>query len=79
MGVTPPPGITVFGPMDLARDRDNWTVKLLTPATHPHPAQWPTLEAWFDIYLFPPVTEFTIHIPIAATSYIWGYLAARKR
>ena len=77
MGVEAPPGLTVFGPMDMERNRDNWTVRLFAPVTYPEPATWPTLEAWFDIYLFPIVTEFTIHRPMAQMAYVWGYLAAR--
>ena len=64
--------------MDVLRNPGFWTVELFAAATHPEPVQWPTTEAWFDSYLIPPVTEFTVHKPIAEIAFAWGYLAARK-
>ena len=79
MGTPPPPGITVYGPLDLTQFKDYWTAKyLLKDITFPNPWAWPTAEAYFDIYRFPAVTEFTIHQTMAPTAYAWGYLAARN-
>ncbi len=77
MGHDPPPGITVYGPLDLVRFSNFWTVDWLREVTFPDPVEWPTSEAYFDVYFFPPVTEFTVMQTIGPTAYTWGYLAAR--
>lgn len=78
MGEPPPPGITVYGPLDLIQFDDYWTVDLFREVTFPAPEEWPTVEAYFDVYKFPAVTEFTVMETIAPTAYAWGYLAARN-
>ena len=55
-------------------------MKLLKPlrATfQPPPEQWPTTEAYFDLYLYPEVNEFTVNSTMGPNAYVWGYLAAR--
>ena len=74
----PPPGLTVFGPQDAQRSKDHWGQKLVGGFSHPKPHQWPTLEAYWDVFWFPAVCEFTIHQPMATNAYVWGYLAARR-
>jgi endoglucanase len=78
MGQSPPPGITVYGPLDPVQFSDYWTFEVLKTVTFPEPQKWPTTEAYFDIYLFPPVTEYTIMQTMGPTAYAWGYLAARR-
>jgi endoglucanase len=77
MGQAAPPGITVYGPYDPVRYGDFWTINLLKPAIFPAPNTWPTVESYFDVFLFPMATEFTVMQSIAPTAYIWGYLAAQ--
>ena len=38
----------------------------------------PTLEAYWDIFWYPAMCEFTVQSPMAPNAYVWGYLAARK-
>jgi len=76
-GLAPPPGITVFGPTDVVRNREHWAMKLMARATWPDPKDWPTTEAYFDVYLFPQVCEFTVHTTMTGVAYAWGYLSAR--
>lgn len=78
MGEPPPPGITVFGPLDLTQFGDYWTVQLFEDDAFPSPHEWPTAEAYFDIYKFIAATEFTVMDTIAPTAYAWGYFAARS-
>jgi len=73
-----PPGLTVFGPVDVLRSKDQWGQKLVNQFAHPKVEQWPSLEAFFDVFWYPPMCEFTIHQPMAANAYVWGYLAARQ-
>jgi endoglucanase len=73
----PPPGITLYGPMDLQVNADNWTLKLMQDRLFPAPAQYATAEAYFDVFLFPAVAEYTVMQSIAPTAYLWGYLAAQ--
>ncbi|MDB9493670.1 glycoside hydrolase family 9 protein [Spirulina major CS-329] len=72
----PPPGIPVYGPLDVVKYSHYWTFDRLRPVTFPDPSQWPTTEAYFDIFLFPAVTEFTVMQSMGPTTYAWGYLAA---
>jgi endoglucanase len=77
LGQAPPPGITVYGPYDPVRYGDFWTIELLKPSIFPAPNTWPTVESYFDVFLFPMATEFTVMQSISPTAYVWGYLAAQ--
>ncbi|MHC5056369.1 MAG: glycoside hydrolase family 9 protein [Planctomycetota bacterium] len=74
----PPPGITVFGPQDTARHGNYWVVKLMKPVLAPEHAKWPSMDGYFDVFMMPDPTEFTIQQTIGPNSYVWGYLAARE-
>jgi endoglucanase len=74
----PPPGITVGGPIDVKRDKNNWAQKIVAKSCYPDVQQWPTLEAYWDVFWYPPMCEFTIHSPMAQNAYAWGYLAGRR-
>ncbi len=76
MGSDPPPGITVYGPMDTTIYEDYWILDLLADQVYPSPWDWPTVENYFDVYLYPPVTEFTVMQSMKTPAYTWGYLAA---
>ncbi|MEO1592079.1 MAG: glycoside hydrolase family 9 protein [Cyanobacteria bacterium J06632_22] len=76
-GLTPPPGITVYGPLDVATYGDYWVLDMLSPVTTPSPYEWPTAEGYFDTYLNPAMTEFTVMESMHDAAYTWGYLAAR--
>ncbi|HBB31970.1 MAG TPA: hypothetical protein DDZ80_04580 [Cyanobacteria bacterium UBA8803] len=78
MGQPPLPGITVYGPLDFVQFSDYWTIDLLKDVTSPNPSKWPTAEAYFDIFLSPAITEFTVWQTMGPTAYAWGYLAARN-
>lgn len=74
----PPPGITVNGPMETKRQLNHWIAKQFKHVIYPAHAEWPTAEAYFDVYDFAPLNEFTVQSTIGPNAYIWGYLAARK-
>lgn len=74
----PPPGITVYGPLDIHQFPDNWPTNVLAEVNFPTVWKWPISESYFDIYGFPAVTEFTVMETMAPTAYAWGYLAARQ-
>ncbi|MCU0549060.1 MAG: glycoside hydrolase family 9 protein, partial [Leptolyngbya sp. Prado105] len=75
-GVEPPPGITVYGPYDPVFYSKTWTIELFKDVLFPAPMDWPATESYFDIFLFPMATEFTVMQSISPTAYLWGYLAA---
>lgn len=80
-GRTAPPGITVYGPMDFAFfPVPAWVTqwKLIPYVNITQPIdEWPLTEAYFDIYSWPLMCEYTIHQSLGPTVYVWGYLAAR--
>ncbi|MGB3297897.1 MAG: glycoside hydrolase family 9 protein [Phormidesmis sp.] len=76
-GQAPPPGITVYGPADLSFYQDYWTIDAIASSTFPPPTQWPTVENYFDVYLYPLGAEFTVDYMLSP-AYTWGYLAARS-
>jgi len=76
-GLMPPPGITVYGPLDTAFYSDYWVLDMLAPVTTPNPYNWPTTEGYFDVYFNPAMTEFTVMESMNEAAYTWGYLAAR--
>lgn len=73
----PPPGITVYGPADFNAYRDYWALRELNQFTFPAPWEWPTVENYFDVYLYPLGAEFTVDY-MASSAYTWGYLSARE-
>lgn len=75
-GQAPPPGITLYGPSDLSVYENYWTITEIASSTFPDPHDWPTTENYFDIYLYPMGSEFTVDYMVTPT-YTWGYLAAR--
>ncbi|MEO1742294.1 MAG: glycoside hydrolase family 9 protein [Cyanobacteria bacterium J06629_9] len=77
-GLTPPPGITVYGPLDMETYDDYWILDLFSEVTTPNPFDWPTAEGYFDTYLNPAMTEFTVMESMNDAAYTWGYLAARE-
>ncbi|NEP16832.1 MAG: hypothetical protein F6J97_07990 [Leptolyngbya sp. SIO4C1] len=73
----PPPGITVYGPLDAQNFEDYWLFSQLGNSVYPDIYEMPTAESYLDIFMYPAVAEFTIQDTIAHTAYTWGYLAAR--
>jgi len=53
-------------------------VRRLEKECTPPATKWPVVEGYFDIYLWAPVCEYTVHQTLGPTSYVWGYLAARR-
>jgi endoglucanase len=83
-GQAPPPGITIYGPMDVQNPNGHagkWEgpMKKFANEMSPTPWQWPTSEAYFDSYYYVPVSEFTVHQSIGPTAYSWGYIAASDK
>lgn len=72
-----PPGLTVFGPADTEKRKDEWDQKLASRFCHPPAEEWPTLEAFWDVFWYPSMCEYTPQEPMAHTTFAWGYLAAR--
>jgi endoglucanase len=75
----PPPGLTVFGPVGTKRGKGEWGQKLANEVLYPKFEEWPTLEAYWDIFWYPSMCEFTVQTPMAQNAYVWGYLAAVSR
>lgn len=75
-GQPAPAGLTVFGPVDPTADNDVFLRTVVAPFAYPEPKHWPTIEAYWDVFWYPVMSEFTIHHPMAANTYTWGYLAA---
>ena len=71
----PPPGLTVYGPMDTRRHGDYFGFQIVADSIHPPIAAWPTIEAWFDVFLSPGTCEFTVDGTLAPNTYVWGHLA----
>jgi endoglucanase len=75
-GQPPPPGLTVFGPMDPVRTKDEWAQKICAQWVYPEMTAWPAIEAYWDVFMHPMMCEFTVQTPMAVNAYVWGYLAA---
>ena len=77
-GQLPPEGITVLGPVD-PTSNDAFIKTIIRPHCYPEPQQWPIVEAYWDVFWYPMMCEFTIQRPMAQNAYIWGYLAGLDR
>ena len=79
-GQPAPVGFTPYGNVDFSQWHDNFTTWPITyylgAVTVPDAYTWPTTEAFFDVYLYPAMTEFTVDA-WTPNVYVWGYLAAR--
>lgn len=76
-----PPGLTVNGPRnprDPAPANHAPTVKSFARAIYPDMKTWPTLECYFDLGVFSPMSEYTVHRNIAPNAYAWGYLGLAR-
>ncbi|MDH7570163.1 MAG: hypothetical protein QHJ73_11325, partial [Armatimonadota bacterium] len=73
----PPPGLTVFGPLTPKSHLNDWGMKLVARSCYPPVEEWPTLEAYFDVFWYPGMCEYTVQSPMAPNAYAWGYLAGR--
>ena len=78
-----PAGLTVYGNVDLSRWGDQtwitWPITYYFGAlSKPGPLDWPTSEAYFDVFFMPALNEFTVDQTMGPNAYVWGYLAARK-
>ncbi len=71
-----PPGITVGGPLVYDYGKDENGQKLADPYLYPEFKEWPTVEAYWDIFWYSSMAEFTIHNPMAEVAYVRGYVAA---
>ncbi len=76
-GQLPPEGITVFGPVDPTKD-DTFMRPIIRPNCFPAPQKWPIMEAYWDVFWYPIMCEFTVQKPMAQNAYIWGYLAGAQ-
>ena len=82
-GQAAPAGLTVYGNVDLARWGDQswitWPITYYFGAlSEPNPLDWPTSEAYFDVFFMPALNEFTMDQTMGPNAYVWGYLAARR-
>ncbi len=57
----PPPGLTVYGPLDAQLNADADFRKVVEPFVFPAIADWPTMESYWDVFWYPPITEYTVH------------------
>jgi endoglucanase len=73
----PPPGITLYGPMDPIDHPGEWYMNAMKPLIYPAFEQWPMTESYFDIFAAPAMNEFTVMQSIGPTAYTFGYFAAR--
>ncbi|MBV5342231.1 glycoside hydrolase family 9 protein, partial [bacterium] len=70
-------GITVGGPIDPTTSRHGNSVRIL-PKLYPAGKTWPATESYYDVFMYPPMNEYTVHQIMQSTSFVWGYLAGRK-
>jgi endoglucanase len=76
-GQPAPPGLTVFGPCNPEQMGQDWAIKFVDQTCYPPSREWPIIEAYWDVFWYLVVCEFTVQTPMAANAYTWGYLAAR--
>ncbi|MBI2303116.1 MAG: glycoside hydrolase family 9 protein, partial [Armatimonadetes bacterium] len=77
-GQTPPAGITILGPADPVRDRGTWAQKNLAPYIYPEVNTWPAVEAFWDVFWYPSINEYTVQQNIGPNAFVWGYRTGRR-
>jgi len=76
-GQPPPPGLTIFGPSNPTQMSQDWALDFIDRTCYPPSREWPIIEAYFDVFWYPLMCEFTVQQPMADNAFAWGYLAAR--
>ncbi len=80
-GQPAPEGLTVYGNLDFERWNDegmNWPMKwFLGKECVPSAYEWPIPEAYWDIFMYPMINEFTVD-RWWPNIYVWGYLHVRR-
>jgi endoglucanase len=71
-------GITLGGPMEPRSDYKTPTSPRFEMRLYPDVKEWPSTEAFYDVFNIAPMNEYTVHQTMLPTSFVWGYLAARK-
>ncbi len=71
-------GVTIGGPIDPAAPNKHPNAARFESLLYPPVAQWPATESYYDVFSYVPMNEFTVHQTMLPTSFVWGYLAARK-
>ncbi len=77
-GQAPPEGLTVFGPVDPTSSNDTFLKTVIAPFCYPAPKEWPIMEAYWDVFWYPMMCEFTVQHPMSYNAYAWGYLAVQS-
>jgi endoglucanase len=78
-GQPAPAGLTVFGPLGFKEGKGQWGQSLADPFLFPPFERWPTTEAYWDIHIYGPMNEYSVHNSMAKNAYVWGYLSAVRR
>jgi endoglucanase len=71
-------GVTIGGPIDPTNRRKHPNAARFEKMLYPPAAQWPATESYLDVFSYVPMNEFTVHQTMLPTSFVWGYLAARR-
>lgn len=71
-------GVTIGGPVDPVSPKKDPTAARFERLLYPPAAKWPATESYFDVFGYVSMNEFTVHQTMLPTSFVWGYLAARK-
>jgi endoglucanase len=71
-------GVTIGGPIDPLSRNKHPNAARFENMLYPPVAQWPATESYYDVFSYVPMNEFTVHQTMLPTSFVWGYLAARK-
>lgn len=74
----PPPGLTVYGPLDALGRWGEKQEQDIAAFIYPPVRQWPLAEAFWDIYWYPAVCEYTVQQTMASNAYVWGYIAGYR-
>jgi endoglucanase len=70
------PGITVYGPGDVSGSGEKMWVDNFRKDTSPQPQDWPIAESYYDVFMYPVISEYTVMQTMSPTAFTWGYLAA---
>ncbi len=74
-----PDGITIYGNFNLTRANPRDVPRYASEGTVMVPCglEYPSMESYLGVYLYPSQTEYTVTQTICRSAYYWGFLAAR--
>lgn len=78
-GQAVPDGITVYGPIDTRKFKSQWFFNQMGQMIYPAYDEWPSVEAFYDVFWILASNEYTVMQTIGPVTYYLTFLSAEAQ